>query len=99
MIPRIGLGTFRFDDSQAADAVRTALEIGYRHIDTAQMYGNERGVGEGLRATNVPRDEVFITTKVWFESLRHQDLTNSLKESLSRLINPDFAPDWSARAA
>lgn len=85
MIPRIGLGTFRFDDSRAAEAVRTALEIGYRHIDTAQMYENERGVGEGLRATTVPRDEIFITTKVWFENLRHKDLINSLRESLSRL--------------
>jgi 2,5-diketo-D-gluconate reductase B len=85
MIPKIGLGTFRFDDSQAAEAVRTALELGYRHIDTAQMYDNEQGVGEGIRAVNVPREEIFVTTKVWHENLRRGDLLNSLKESLQRL--------------
>lgn len=85
MIPKMGLGTFRFDDSRAAEAVRNALEIGYRHLDTAQMYKNERGVGEGIRATAVPRKEVFVTTKIWYENLRYEDLIASLKESLQRL--------------
>lgn len=85
MIPKIGLGTFRFDDSQAAEAVRTALEIGYRHIDTAQMYDNERGVGQGIRAANIPRDEIFVTTKVWHENLRRKALIDSVKDSLVRL--------------
>lgn len=85
MIPRIGLGTFRFDDSVAAEAVRAALEMGYRHIDTAEMYGNERGVGEGIAAAGVPRDQLFVTTKVWYAHLRHRDLLEALKASLSRL--------------
>lgn len=85
MIPKIGLGTFRFDDSDAAAAVRSALEIGYRHIDTAQMYGNERGVGEGIRVVDIPREEIFVTTKVWYENLHYSDLIDSLKSSLKRL--------------
>jgi diketogulonate reductase-like aldo/keto reductase len=63
-IPKLGLGTWRVDDGQAAQAVRAAVQMGYRHVDTAQAYGNERGVGEGLRASGVPRDELFVTTKV-----------------------------------
>lgn len=89
MTPVMGLGTFRFDDSQAAEAVRNALEIGYRHIDTAQMYENERGVGQGIRAANVPRDEIFVTTKIWYENLHYKELINSLKDSLVRL-NLDY---------
>jgi diketogulonate reductase-like aldo/keto reductase len=63
-IPKLGLGTWRIDDGKAAEVVREAVEIGYRHIDTAQAYGNERGVGEGLRDSGVPREELFVTTKV-----------------------------------
>ncbi|WP_433874437.1 aldo/keto reductase [Sinomonas atrocyanea] len=62
-IPQIGLGTWPLDDAQAADVVAKALELGYRHIDTAENYGNEAGVGEGLRRSGLPREDVFITTK------------------------------------
>ena len=68
-IPAIGLGTWQLRGEEGAAAVKSALEAGYRHIDTAAMYGNEEAVGEGLRASGVPREEVFITTKVWPEDL------------------------------
>jgi len=62
-IPKLGLGTWMIDDD-VAEAVRKAVELGYRHIDTAQAYGNERGVGEGVRSCGVPRDQIFVTTKL-----------------------------------
>lgn len=63
-IPKLGLGTWMLTDSEAAQAVRDAAAMGYRHIDTAQAYGNEAGVGEGVRACGVARDELFVTSKV-----------------------------------
>jgi diketogulonate reductase-like aldo/keto reductase len=63
-IPKLGLGTWFIDDADAAQAVRDAVAIGYRHIDTAQAYGNERGVGEGIRSSGIPREELFVTTKL-----------------------------------
>ena len=63
-IPKLGLGTWFIDDDQAAEAVRTAVKLGYRLIDTAQAYGNERGVGEGVRTCGVPREELFVASKV-----------------------------------
>jgi len=63
-IPKLGLGTWMIDDDKAAQVVREAVDGGYRHIDTAQAYGNERGVGEGVRSCGVPRDQLFITTKL-----------------------------------
>lgn len=63
-IPKLGLGTWRIPDADTAKAVREAVEIGYRHIDTAQAYENEHGVGEGVRASGVPRNEIFVTTKL-----------------------------------
>jgi len=63
-IPKLGLGTWMVDDDKVADAVRAAVAMGYRHIDTAQAYGNERGVGEAIRDCGVPRDELFVTTKL-----------------------------------
>jgi 2,5-diketo-D-gluconate reductase A len=62
-IPQIGLGTWPLDDTEAADVVATAFELGYRHVDTAENYGNEQGVGEGIRRSGVQREEVFVTTK------------------------------------
>jgi len=62
-IPVLGLGTWPLDDAGAETAVARALESGYRHVDTAYAYGNERGVGRGLRASGVPREEVFVTSK------------------------------------
>ena len=63
-IPKLALGTWMIDDDKAADAVKAAIDIGYRHIDTAQAYGNERGVGEGIRASGVARDDLFVQTKL-----------------------------------
>jgi diketogulonate reductase-like aldo/keto reductase len=63
-IPKLGLGTWFIDDDKAADAVKAAIEIGYRNIDTAQAYGNERGVGEGIRTSGVAREELFVSTKL-----------------------------------
>lgn len=63
-IPKLGLGTWFIDDDKAAQAVQNAVDIGYRHLDTAQGYGNERGVGEGVRTCGVPRDALFVTTKL-----------------------------------
>jgi 2,5-diketo-D-gluconate reductase B len=84
-IPAIGLGTWQLRGRTCARIVEQALRLGYRHIDTAQMYDNEREVGEGLRASGVKRDDVFITTKVWTTHFRPNDLERSAKESLARL--------------
>ena len=64
-IPQLGLGVYKVPDAEAARVVEVALDAGYRHIDTATLYNNERGVGDGVRASGVARDEVFVTTKVW----------------------------------
>jgi 2,5-diketo-D-gluconate reductase A len=64
-IPQLGLGVYKVADAEAARVVELAIDAGYRHIDTATLYNNERGVGDGVRASGVPRDEVFVTTKVW----------------------------------
>lgn len=84
-IPAIGLGTFRLNGARAVSAVSGALALGYRHLDTAAMYDNEKEVGEGLRASGVRRDEVFITTKVWTTDIAKGDLQASAQASLSRL--------------
>lgn len=63
-IPAIGLGTFRLQGQVVIDSVRTGLELGYRHIDTAQIYGNEAEVGEAIAASGIQRDELFVTTKI-----------------------------------
>lgn len=84
-IPAIGLGTFRLEGEACAQAVKTALEVGYRHIDTARMYGNEEAVGEGIRASGVPREDIFVTTKVWWEDIAPRDLQRSAEGSLERL--------------
>ena len=67
-IPKLGLGTWLIPDNEAAAAVKAAIDLGYRHIDSAQAYGNERGVGEGVRAAGIPRGQIFITTKVAAEN-------------------------------
>ncbi len=84
-IPAIGLGTFRLTGASAVQSIAGALELGYRHIDTAAMYENEAEVGEGLRASGVSRDLVFITTKVWTTNIAKGDLQASAQASLSRL--------------
>lgn len=84
-IPAIGLGTWDLRGRTCARMVELALRFGYRHIDTAEMYDNEREVGQGLRASGVSRDDVFITTKVWPDHLAPADLERATKESLARL--------------
>jgi 2,5-diketo-D-gluconate reductase B len=82
-IPVIGFGTSQLGN--CGEIVSTALKLGYRHIDTAWKYGTEKGVGEGLRASGVPRGDVFLTTKVSHEYLRADDFARSVDESLERL--------------
>jgi diketogulonate reductase-like aldo/keto reductase len=84
-IPKLGLGTWLVADDVVAGLVRSAIEIGYRHIDTAQAYANERGVGEGLRASGVARDEVFLTTKLAAESKNLADARDRIDGSLRAL--------------
>src|SRR5215470_274379 len=84
-IPLLGLGTWELRGRTCARLVEQALRLGYRHIDTAQIYENEREVGEGMRASGVPRNEVFVTTKVWTSHFAPHDLERSAKESLTRL--------------
>jgi 2,5-diketo-D-gluconate reductase B len=85
-MPALGLGTWQNDDSdQCAESVRTALETGYRHIDTAQAYGNEAAVGEGIASASVDREDVFLATKVWIDQLSHDDVLESTEKSLDRL--------------
>lgn len=84
-IPIIGLGTWDLRGRVCAKMVEEALKLGYRHIDTAAMYANEQAVGEGLRASGVPRDQVFVTTKVWQSDLAPRDFERSTKASLANL--------------
>lgn len=84
-IPTLGFGTWCIDDSRAAEAVRTAIEVGYRHIDTAQAYGNERGVGEGVRTCGVPREELFVVSKVAAEHKSYASAAASIDETLAKM--------------
>lgn len=84
-IPQIGVGTFRLKEQAAIDSVRTALEVGYRAIDTAQIYDNEAEVGQAIAESGIPRDQLFITTKIWIDNLAGDQLIPSLKASLKKL--------------
>ena len=84
-LPALGLGTFRLKDQQVIDSVRNGLDLGYRHIDTAQIYGNEAEVGQAMADSGVARDDLFVTTKIWTENLARDKLLPSLKESLHKL--------------
>jgi 2,5-diketo-D-gluconate reductase B len=84
-IPAIGLGTFRLQGQVVIDSVTTGLEVGYRHIDTAQIYGNEAEVGQAIAASRVKRADLFLTTKIWIENLQRDKLIPSLKDSLHKL--------------
>ena len=84
-IPKLGLGTWFIDDSKAADAVRAAVGLGYRLIDTAQAYGNERGVGEGVRTCGVPRTELFVASKVAAELKTYASAAKSIDETLQKM--------------
>ena len=84
-IPKLGLGTWFIDDDRAAQAVRDAVQIGYRNIDTAQAYGNERGVGDGVRTASAPRDELFVSTKLAAEIKDYDAAVAAIDGSLSTL--------------
>lgn len=85
LIPQVGLGVWQAADDVAVGAVQAALEAGYRHVDTAAAYQNEKGVGAGLRASGVSRGEVFITTKVWNENQGYDNALKAIEASLKRL--------------
>lgn len=84
-IPVLGLGTWFIDDDKVEQAVISAVNIGYRHIDTAQAYGNERGVGAGVRACGVPREELFVTSKVAAEAKAYEAAAKSIDETLEKM--------------
>lgn len=84
-IPKLGLGTWFIDDDKAAQAVRDAVAVGYRLIDTAQAYGNERGVGEGVRTCDLPREDLFVTSKVAAEAKTYEAAAKSIDETLEKM--------------
>ena len=84
-IPKLGLGTWFIEDDQASQAVREAIAIGYRHIDTAQAYANERGVEEGIRTCGVARDQLFVTTKLAAEIKSYQEAANAIDQSIQTM--------------
>lgn len=84
-IPKLGLGTWFIDDDKAAQAVREAVKLGYRLIDTAQAYGNERGVGEGVRTCGIPREQLFVASKVAAEHKTYESAMASIDETLEKM--------------
>lgn len=84
-IPKLGLGTWFIEDSKAPEAVQQAIQIGYRHIDTAQAYENETGVGLGIRMCGVPRNELFVTSKIAAEAKSYEAAAKSIDESLEKM--------------
>lgn len=84
-IPKLGLGTWFIEDDEAAQAVRDAVAAGYRLIDTAQAYGNERGVGEGVRTCGLPREQLFVTSKVAAEAKSYEAAAQSIDETLPKM--------------
>ncbi|MET0131062.1 MAG: 2,5-didehydrogluconate reductase DkgB [Stenotrophomonas chelatiphaga] len=84
-VPAFGLGTFRLKDQAVIDSVRNALDVGYRAIDTAQIYGNEAEVGQAIAESGVPRDDIYLTTKIWISEFKRDALLASLHGSLEKL--------------
>lgn len=84
-VPAVGFGVYKVDDADAETAVGIALESGYRHVDTAEMYGNETGVGKAIRASGLDRDDVFVTTKVWNDHQGRDATLRAFDASLDRL--------------
>jgi len=84
-IPQLGLGVWQASNDQAAQAVRAALQAGYRHVDTAAIYDNETGVGEGIRSAGVKREEIFVTTKLWNDAQGGDSALKAFDQSLKRL--------------
>ena len=84
-IPAIGMGTWTLKGDQCAELVTAAIDVGYRHIDTAAMYANEDAVGRGIAGSGIARDDIFVTTKVWWTDIAPGDLERSAEQSLARL--------------
>ena len=84
-IPKLGLGTWFINNKDVVQAVKDAAKLGYRHIDTAQAYGNENGVGEGIRACGIRRAEMFVTTKLAAEVKSYNEAVASIDASLNKL--------------
>ncbi len=91
-VPQLALGTWMIDDDKAAAAVKAAVELGYRHVDTAQAYANEAGVGEGIRSCGVRREDLFVTTKVAAEHKDYKSAAEGIDESL-RKMGLDYIDD------
>lgn len=85
VVPQLALGTWLIDNDKAADAVKSAIEIGYRHIDTAQAYMNEAGVGEGIKNYGVARNDIFVTTKVAAEHKDYKSAMDGIDGSLKAM--------------
>lgn len=84
-MPQLGFGVFQVPDEEVSDVVTTAFEVGYRSIDTAKVYGNERGVGEAISKTDIPREDLFITTKVWNADHGYENTLKAFDKSLEKL--------------
>lgn len=84
-IPQLGLGVWQASQYEARHAVELAIEAGYRHVDTASIYGNEEGVGEGIRNASVPREQIFLTTKIWNDAQGQESTAKAIDASLARL--------------
>ena len=87
-MPRIGLGTWPMKGAECQAAVESALALGYRHVDTAEMYGNEDAVGAGIAAAGLPRGDVFLTTKIWWDKPKGAAIRQAFDASLARLATP-----------
>ncbi len=85
LMPALGFGTWQLENGTAVPLVEKAMEVGYRHIDTAQIYRNERDVGAAIKASGIKRDEIFLTTKVWIDHFADGDLQRSAEKSLEKL--------------
>jgi 2,5-diketo-D-gluconate reductase A len=88
-IPQLGLGVYKVQDATAARIVEGAIDAGYRHVDTAKLYFNEAGVGAGVRASGIPRDEIFVTTKVWNDDQGYDETLRAFDASLE-LLGMDY---------
>ena len=88
-IPQFGLGVYKVEDALAAELVEGAIDAGYRHVDTAKLYFNEKGVGAGVRASGIPREEIFVTTKVWNDDQGYDETLRAFDASLE-LLGMDY---------
>lgn len=84
-VPQLGLGTWFIDDNQVATSIKAATQLGYRHFDTAQAYGNERGIGEGIRTCGVAREDLFVVSKVAAEHKTYQEAKDSIDQTLETM--------------